>query len=77
MRTTMDVNPELVNKVIAETGEKTRGRAVDRALEEFLRERAKKRLLAARGAFPDWRDRSEWHDRDLELELEHLKDRTW
>lgn len=77
MRTTMDIDPKLVEKVVAETGEKTKGRAVDRALEEFLKERAKKRLLAARGSFPDMRDRSEWHEKDLELELDHLKDRTW
>jgi Arc/MetJ family transcription regulator len=77
MRTTLDVNPELVDRVVAETGEKSKSRAVDRALEEYLRHRAKERLLASRGAFPDMRDRAEWHDKDLALELEHLKDRSW
>jgi Arc/MetJ family transcription regulator len=76
-RTTMNVDPELVERVVRETGERNKGRAIDKALEEFLKLRAKERLLALRGAFPDMRDRSDWHEKDLELELEHLKDRKW
>lgn len=77
MRTTINLDERLVSEVMRETGEKSKGRAVDRAMEEFLRQRAKKRLLSARGTFPDMRDRSEWHEKDLDLELEHLKGRTW
>jgi Arc/MetJ family transcription regulator len=73
MRTTLNIDPELLERVVAETGEKNKSRAVDRALEEFLRRKAIERLLAARGKYPDMRDRSEWHDLDLELELEHRK----
>jgi Arc/MetJ family transcription regulator len=76
-RTTLDLDPKLLERVVEETGEKSKGRAVDRAMEEFLREKAKQKLLAARGMFPDMRDQSEWHEKDLELELEHLKDRQW
>ena len=73
MRTTLDINPELVERVLAETGEKSKGRAVDRAMEEFLRRRAIERLLAARGTF-DLVDNLE----ELEaLELEEMKKQSW
>jgi hypothetical protein len=73
----MDVNPELVKKVVKETGEKSKGRAVDRAMEEFLDRRAIDRLRAARGTMPDLRSRDEWHEKDFELEMEHVKERQW
>ena len=49
MRTTLDVNPELVEKVVAVTGERTKGRAIDRAMEEFIRMRRLEELRALRG----------------------------
>lgn len=78
MRTTIDINPELLDKVLAETGEKSKGRAVNAAMAEFLRRKAIERLLAARGAFPDMVDRTEeWEEEELRLEEEHKRDRNW
>jgi Arc/MetJ family transcription regulator len=78
MRTTIDINPELLEKVVAITGEKTKGRAIDRAMEELVRRDAIERLLAARGMFPDMKDRTEeWEEEELRLEEEHRKDRGW
>ena len=77
-RTTVDLDPELVKKVIAVTGESTKGRALNHVMEEFLRERAKKRLLAARGMFPDMEDRTEeWEEQEMRLEEEHKRERGW
>ena len=76
MRTTLDINPEFLEKIQEITGESSKGRAVDRAMEEFIRRDAIKKVLAARGTF-NLRSRSEWHNTDLKLELEHLKKRKY
>ena len=73
MRTTLNLDEKLLEEVICETGEKDKGRAVNAAMAEFIRRKKIERLLASRGAFPDLRDRSEWHDLDLKLETEHLE----
>ena len=73
MRTTVNIDNDLLAEVVAETGERDRGRAINKAMAEFVRRKKMERLLASRGAFPDMRDRREWHDVDLKLELEHGK----
>lgn len=73
-RTTLDLNPQYLKKVQEITGESSKGRAVDRAMQDLIRQDAKKKLLAARGTF-NLRSRSEWHDKDLELELEKVTNR--
>ena len=37
MRTTLDVNPEVLDRVMAETGETSKSRAVEKVLEDYLR----------------------------------------
>ncbi len=37
MRTTLDIDPELVEEAVAATGEKTKSKAVSKILEEYVR----------------------------------------
>ena len=39
MRTTLDIDPDLLNAVVETTGEHTKTRAVTKALEEYVRRR--------------------------------------
>ena len=71
MRTTLDITPELVEKVVEITGEKSKGRAVDRAMEDFIRRDQIEKLIALAGKIEfegDWEER---HERDFALEREH------
>lgn len=78
MRTTLDIDEKLLEEVVASTGEKSKGKAVNRALAEYLRRRAVERLLAARGSFPDMEDRTkEWEDEEMRLDEEHKRGRRW
>lgn len=74
MRTTMDIDPDLLAKAVEITGESSKGKAVNRALEELIYRDAVEKLRAARGTF-NLRHPSEWHERDLESELEHRRER--
>jgi Arc/MetJ family transcription regulator len=40
MRTTIDIDEELMKKVVKDTGEKSKSRAVNKVLEEYMRRRA-------------------------------------
>jgi len=78
MRTTLNIDDQLLEEVLCETGEKDKGRAVNMAMAEFLQRKAIERLLAARGAFPDMLDRTEeWGEEEMKLEEEHRRDRSW
>ena len=77
MRTTLNIDEELLEEALKEAGNKNRGRVVNQALDQFVRRRRIERLLASRGAFPDLRSRDEWHEADLEAELEHMRKRKW
>lgn len=74
MRTTLDIDSDLLAKALEITGESSKGKAVNRALEELIQRDAIEKLRAARGTF-NLRHPSEWHDKDLELELEHRRER--
>lgn len=72
-RTTLNVDPALVEEVMNLTGEKDKGRAVNKAMEEYVRREKIERLLALAGKIDfegDWEDR---HERDFELEREHRR----
>ena len=49
MATTLTLESDLLEEVTAETGEKTKASAVRKALEEFLRERRLRELMAMAG----------------------------
>ncbi|MEO7666260.1 MAG: type II toxin-antitoxin system VapB family antitoxin [Dehalococcoidia bacterium] len=75
MRTTMDVNPELLKEALEMTGEKSRGKVVDKALEEMIRRRKIEQLIALAGAGKidfegDW---EKWEEDELREEQERLK----
>jgi Arc/MetJ family transcription regulator len=60
MRTTLDVDEELLEKVEELTGEKSPSKAVNRALEEFIRQRRVKKLLAGLGTWD--LDLDDWYE---------------
>jgi Arc/MetJ family transcription regulator len=77
MRTTVNLDPELLAEVVEETGERDRGRAVNAAMAEFIRQRKIERLLALRGKLDLRDDWEKWEEQELELEKEHVRDREW
>ncbi len=57
MRTTLDVDPRLLEAVVSLTNEKNKGRAVTKALEEYVRRKRIEDLLSLRGKLDldfDW-----------------------
>ncbi len=51
MRTTLDIDEKLLNSVVSATGEKTKSRAVNEALEEFMRRKRVQELIDSWGEF--------------------------
>ena len=49
MRTTLDIDPDLLDSVVAATGEKTKGKAVNAALKEYIRRKHVQELIASWG----------------------------
>lgn len=49
MRTTLNLDAGLVDEVTKLTGEKNRGKAVNRAMEEFVRRQKIEKLIGLRG----------------------------
>jgi Arc/MetJ family transcription regulator len=49
MRTTLDIDEKLIETVVALTGEKSRGKAVSKALEEYIRKKRVDELRAMAG----------------------------
>ena len=60
MRTTLDVDPKLLDEVVAASGEKSKSAAVNKALEEYLRDVRIKRLLALEGKLD--LDLDDWYE---------------
>ncbi len=73
-RTTLNVDPALVEEVMTLTGEKDKGRAVNKAMEEFVRRGKIEKLLALAGKIEFDGDWDERHERDFELEKEHHRE---
>jgi Arc/MetJ family transcription regulator len=53
MRTSIDVDEELMKAVLAATGHATEREAVEEALRTLLRIKRQEKILAAGGTFPD------------------------
>jgi len=69
MRTTLDIDKKLLEEVVALTGEKNRGKAVNTALEDYIRRRKIEELRKLSGKIDlidNWRELEE-------LELEELR----
>ncbi len=61
MRTTLDIDPRLLEDVLAVTGAKTKSKAVSLALEDFLSRDRMKQLLAHQGNLH--LDLDDWYER--------------
>ena len=54
MRTTMNIDDELISSAIEYSGVKERSAVVRMALEEFVQRRAELRMAKAKGSIPDF-----------------------
>ena len=54
MRTTFDINPELLEKAVKATGASTKKKAIEIALTEFLRARRRKELSELIGNYEEF-----------------------
>jgi Arc/MetJ family transcription regulator len=54
MRTTMNIDDELISSAIEYSGVKERSTVVRMALEEFVQRRAELRMAKAKGSIPDF-----------------------
>jgi len=58
MRTTLDLDPKLLEDVVKATGQKSKTKAVSKALEDYIRDDRLRRLLRRQGkldlALDDW-----------------------
>ncbi len=66
MRTTLNIDPTLLEEVVRKTGERDRGKAIDRLMADYLRRAAIEELLAAAGTFNVKRTSEEWEAVELE-----------
>lgn len=51
MRTTLDIDPKLLEDAVEATGEKSKSKAVQKILEEFIRRKAIDEIRAMAGEF--------------------------
>jgi len=54
MRTTLDIDADLLEKVVKATGKTSKKKAIETALEEFLRARRREELGALIGNYEDF-----------------------
>ena len=75
MRTTLDIDEHLLAAVVKATGEKSRSKAVQKVLEDFLRHRAIDELRGSTGsvALDDMQDEQRAADRQRHGLLEDLR----
>ncbi len=76
MRTTLDIDERLLSAVVKATGQKSRSKAVQKVLEDYLRHRAIDELRdgAGRIALDDMQDEQRAADRQRHGLLEDLRD---
>jgi len=70
MRTTLEIDEKLLTEVVSLTGEKSKGRAVNKALEDYIQWRAIEGIRALAGKIElvdNWRELED-------LELQELKE---
>ncbi|HEV8575216.1 MAG TPA: DUF2191 domain-containing protein [Dehalococcoidia bacterium] len=66
MRTTVNLDPELLAEILQDTGERDRGRALNKVMTEYIRQRKIEQLRSLRGKL-DIRDEWEkWEEEELE-----------
>lgn len=77
MRTTLDVDPDLLDAVVETTGERSKTKAVSKALEEYVRRTkiAELRAMAGRIHLDDTRQEQREADRHRQTFLDQLRSR--
>ena len=77
MRTTLDIDPDLLDSVVETTGERSKTRAVSKALEEYVRRAKINELRAMAGRIPlnDTREQQRAADRRKQAFLDELRSR--
>ena len=77
MRTTLDIDPDLMDRVVETTGERSKTRAVSKALEEYVRRVKINELRAMAGRIPlnDTREQQREADRRRQAFLDELRSR--
>ncbi len=65
MRTTLDIDKKLMEDVVALTGEKRKGKAVSKALEEYIRKKRIEELRAMLGTIDLVDNWYEWRHMEL------------
>ncbi len=76
MRTTLDIDERLLGAVVKATGEKSRSKAVQKVLEEYLRHRAIDELRGSAGSISidDVQEEQRAADRQRQGLLEDLRE---
>jgi Arc/MetJ family transcription regulator len=72
MRTTLDIDEQLVGEILKSTGEKNKSRAVSQALESFLRLTATQELRAMAGKIDLVDDLEEMLETQKQRDIERL-----
>lgn len=73
MRVTLEIDEDLVGKVIELTGEKSKGKAVNKALEDYVRRRKIEELRSMLGKIDMVDNLKELED----LEIEEMEGAEW
>jgi hypothetical protein len=76
MRTTLDLDDELMERLLRRFPGTSKTRAVERAIEGFLLDHAYEQILALEGAFPDLVDTTAEGDA-LDLGRQAASDAAW
>ncbi len=75
MRTTLDIDEKLMERLVKATGEKSKSKAVAKAIEGYLRRKAIEELIAMAGKI-DIEDVSE-KQREADLRRQKFLDELW
>ena len=75
MRTTLDLDPELLEEVVRATGQRSKTKAVSKALEQYIRRTKINELRAMAGKFQldDTREEQRTADRRRQAFLDELR----
>ena len=76
MRTTLDIDGELLGKVVDATGERTKSKAVNAALKEYIRRKHVQELIDSWGKIivDDYSEEALKLDEERRMYLESLRD---
>jgi hypothetical protein len=76
MRTTLDIDDRLLEALMARSPGLSKTKAIERAIDHYVKEDVYERVRALRGAFPDMEDNTAELDR-LDIERQRRIERQW